>query len=505
MKQNFRDFLNEAKDQLDISIQSADKYLTSQKKIEELLTSEVEIEHKTDGIKLTVVKINNEGTLKDYIFAYKGNILYSTEFDYMPLSKVRRESVGAAQFKMVFEHFNKLDKNSIPVNTELFIEFLMKKPTLSSSYSVNHKMVLIGYSKCTFTDKFGMLKTKPAGFNIEKRSLYAKELKIDAPQLLFKGILGYAGTFEKGIEHDLVQAEYNTVKNSLKWDDSTLLLNDLKNLFLAVESKYGGKEEGVVIKYNGKLIKFQQEYQLDQDARFVNKQKYREDNILDETNYWKMVNLEALKIVEGMNIKSRKLEDLLEELSRIIKSLKLEIKHSKKTDANIKDDIQLNTKALIIKNMRGNNNALFLGKFRVFQNMHYNIIKKAMKLYDNVTVALVTSSDTKETKLLRKKMLLKAFPGLTIIESSNGNLVRLLQQNPHNTKVVLAGSDRVQSYKEQLKFAIGVSVKEIPRGSEDISASKVIENIDDENYFKKNTPSEIHSMYNEIKNTYKGN
>ena len=51
MKQNFRDFLNEAKEQLDISIQSADKYLTSQKKIEELLTSEVEIEHKTDGIK----------------------------------------------------------------------------------------------------------------------------------------------------------------------------------------------------------------------------------------------------------------------------------------------------------------------------------------------------------------------------------------------------------------------------------------------------------------------
>jgi len=43
----------------------------------------------------------------------------------------------------------------------------------------------------------------------------------------------------------------------------------------------------------------------------------------------------------------------------------------------------------------------------------------------------------------------------------------------------------------------------MPRTDSDISASKIIANIDDEEYFKNNTPKEIHSMYNKIKNTYK--
>lgn len=41
---NFRTYLNEAKDQLDISIQAAGKYLTTDKKIDEFLSAEVEVE-----------------------------------------------------------------------------------------------------------------------------------------------------------------------------------------------------------------------------------------------------------------------------------------------------------------------------------------------------------------------------------------------------------------------------------------------------------------------------
>jgi hypothetical protein len=65
-------------------------------------------------------------------------------------------------------------------------------------------------------------------------------------------------------------------------------------------------------------------------------------------------------------VKSRKLDDILFELSLALKRYKLNFTHSVKTELMIKDDIQLNAKTVLIKQMRGNNNALIIGKFRVF-------------------------------------------------------------------------------------------------------------------------------------------
>jgi hypothetical protein len=67
----------------------------------------------------------------------------------------------------------------------------------------------------------------------------------------------------------------------------------------------------------------------------------------------------------------------------------------------------------------------------------------------------------------------------------------------------LAGSDRVRGYQDQIKGQLGLYVKEIPRTGDDISASKIIEKIDDEDYFKKNTPKEIHNLYENLKKVYK--
>ena len=497
---NFRQYLNESKEMLDISIQAAGKYLTSDKKIEEFLTSEVTVEHKTDGVKITAVKTDN-----DWIIAYKGNILYSTEFDYQTKTKIKGESIGASQFKLVLEHFSKLKNSNIPTNTELFIEFLMNKPTLSSNYTKKHKMVLIGHSKSSYTEKFGKLKTSPSGFDISNRDAYAKELKLDTPALLFKGILGSQITFERGIIDKVLKSEFNTVKNTLTCDNQKILLDDIRELFLSIESKYGGLEEGVVLKYNNKTLKFQQEYQLDQTARFAIKQQYREDSPENETQYWNNVTGSAEGIARTIVVKSRKLSDILEELSLIIKRLPLNFEHSKKTPAMIKDDIQLTTKNLLIKQMKGNNNALILGKFRVLtKDGHYKLIKRASTLYDKVVVCLVTSKDTKDTKDIREEMIKTSFPNVEIIHSTNGNLTRILQKSPVNINIVYAGSDRVKSYQEQLKNTLGTDVREMPRSDSDISATKVIANIDDEEYFKKNTPKEIHGMYNKLKDIYNG-
>jgi len=100
-------------------------------------------------------------------------------------------------------------------------------------------------------------------------------------------------------------------------------------------------------------------------------------------------------------------------------------------------------------------------------------------------------------------MLKAAFPNLEIVQTSSGNLIRIITSASKNVNAVLAGSDRVQSYKEQLRTMPGVAVKETKRSDDDISATKIITNIEDEAYFKANTPKEIHSMYKEILKTYK--
>lgn len=71
----FKEFLNEEMqnkklleaEMLDISIQAASKYLTSDKKILEFLTTPCIIDHKTDGIKCTVVKLIDSNNAKEGI------------------------------------------------------------------------------------------------------------------------------------------------------------------------------------------------------------------------------------------------------------------------------------------------------------------------------------------------------------------------------------------------------------------------------------------------------
>lgn len=498
---NFRKYLAESGDQLDISIQSASKYLTSNKRIEEFLQTETEVQHKTDGVKLTVVKVANNGDLSDWIFSYKGNILYQEEYDYQPNTKIK-SSIGSSQFKIAIEHFRKLGKTELPINTELFIEYLMRKPTLSSNYSQHHKMVLIGSSESQWTAKFGKLKTSNAGLNVATREEIAKELKIDTPQVLFKGYMGSAQQFERGIIHPELKKIFQQRKNSMSWDNPELILDDIKNIFLEVESKYGGKEEGVVLIQKERILKFQQEYQLDATARKQIKLQFANSSPEAEAEYWAKVNAKALELVSKVGTGNQnELPSLLGNLSTELKYAKIDICHEKKSNAIIKDDIQLTTKNLIIKNLRGNNNCLILGKFRVLTVGHTAMITRAMKLFDDVVVCIITSSDTKDTKDLRTEMLLKTFPGLNIIHHNSGNLVGIINKSPININAVYAGSDRVNEYIKQLSRS-SIGVREMPRTDSDISASKIIEFLDDEKYFKRNTPNQIHSMYDKLKLTY---
>jgi hypothetical protein len=52
------------------------------------------------------------------------------------------------------------------------------------------------------------------------------------------------------------------------------------------------------------------------------------------------------------------------------------------------------------------------------------------------------------------------------------------------------------------KYSMNIKVEEISRNDDDISASKIEKYIDNENYFKQNTPKEIHKLYKDYKKIF---
>ena len=502
------DFITESVsgDRLDISILAANKFLNSSKKLEWFFNTPVEIEAKTDGVKVTALKIADDGDLSDWIIAYKGHILYSEEFDYNSDDNIKKSSIGSSQFKIVLDHFKSLGKTSIPVGTELQLEYLMRKPTLSSNYERPHGIVLIGYSKSTYTAEFGILKTKNSGMNTAKRDIFAKELKLNVPLKIFDGVMSSKEEFERGILAKDLKIAFSKFKEFFDFSNYTDTYNRLSSLLLGIPSVFGGKEEGVVLKFSdGKILKIQQDYQLDQVKRAEIKNKWKESDESSENQYWENVKGSAYDIFYKID-KKKSLSDMLSQMSSLLKRYELNYTHSKKNETIIKDDIELNVKTLILKSLKGNNGCLVLGKFRVLTKAHFNLIKLATKEFDKVLVCLVSSKDTAKTEDLRLRMLevaLKQFGNkVQIVKSSNGNLLRIISNSDFNINAVYAGSDRVSDYEKQLKNVLGMKVKELVRTDEDISATKVIANINNEKYFKQNTPKEIHFLYSDILKEY---
>ena len=502
------DFITESVsgDRLDISILAANKFLNSSKKLEWFFNTPVEIEAKTDGVKVTALKIADNGDLTDWIIAYKGHILYSEEFNYNSDDNIKKSSIGSSQFKIVLDHFKSLGKTSIPVGTELQLEYLMRKPTLSSNYERPHGIVLIGYSKSTYSAEFGILKTKNSGMKTAKRDIFAKELKLNVPLKIFDGVMSSKEEFERGILAKDLKIAFSKFKEFFDFSDYTDTYNRLSSLLLGIPSVFGGKEEGVVLKFSdGKILKIQQDYQLDQVKRAEIKNKWKESDESSENQYWENVKGSAYDIFYKID-KKKSLSDMLSQMSSLLKRYELNYTHSKKNETIIKDDIELNVKTLILKSLKGNNGCLVLGKFRVLTKAHFNLIKLATKEFDKVLVCLVSSKDTAKTEDLRLRMLevaLKQFGNkVQIVKSSNGNLLRIISNSDFNINAVYAGSDRVSDYEKQLKNVLGMKVKELVRTDEDISATKVIANINNEKYFKQNTPKEIHFLYSDILKEY---
>jgi len=268
-------------------------------------------------------------------------------------------------------------------------------------------------------------------------------------------------------------------------------------MFLDVPSVYVGKEEGAVFTFSDKILKINQPYQTDQASRNKIKDQYRGDTEYEDA-YWKNIQDESYKAIKSSN--SQEMQDAMKDVAKFLKGYTPETTHFRKNKTQVLEDIAITARLILSKKL--NSGSLIIGKFRVVSNAHYDIIKGATSTYDTTTVNIVSSKDTKGTKDLRNRMIEACFSDIEILNGSTGNIVTMLAKSHNEITAVLCGSDRVSSYEEQIKKQLGVRVVETKRTDEDISASKLIKNIHDEEYFKNNTPSQIWPMYEEIRETY---
>lgn len=486
---------------LDLSIKPVRSKYKTHEQLYQFLKAPSITEHKTDGVKLTLIKIDDTGTLNDWIVSYKGHLFYRGEFDYQ--TKVGKTlSMGNSQFDVVFDHLETLGRTPIEINTEFFIEFLVKKTTVMSDYSQTGQMILIGYGKASPSYRFGKVETGSQQLITRGREKFAKILKINVPPVLHIGQWHpfsklISGCKEESLRRKFVEASYIHDLEGKPVE----YFNEVVRVFLDYESKFGGREEGIVVETPDGLFKVQQDYQLDKEARYNKKLQYMEDDPNQEQAYWDDV-LEIAKEIAN-SIQTQDIKSGLKEIAVKIAALNVQNTHSKKNEFTIRDDIQVNAKNFFLKNLKGNNGALVLGKFRILTRGHCKMIDRAIRECDEVVIGVVTGTRNKNTEDLRVRMIKETYPNIKVVELVSGNVFTAFKKAKININRIYAGSDRVEAYESMLLKAPGIQVEEILRTGEDISATKIIDRIEDRFYFKRNTPRQVWKFYHEAYEAYK--
>ena len=512
-----------SKNYIDISIKSADKVLKDKRKLLTFLENHTRVELKLDGVKVQIIVKKDADPTKPYyenfIVAYKGNVLWPEEFDYND-DEEAKASIGSSQYKFIWDTLKQADITKLPKGYQFFCEYLIKKPTLMSQYTNLYNLILLAYGPCNYKIENGMLITDNSDFDfdLDERIQYAKALGIQVPPEVFEGVLYPTDNLIKGIKYDQILQNVKNKENEFKnaETDIELYWKLVNNSFLEVKDPFGGKPEGYVFWTDGfPPLKIQQEYQLSKEERAKVKAQYKEDNPLIEATYWAQVKKLAEDLVAQIPIKSKDNVDMrsaLAKLAQLIKKLPENvITHSKKNWATIKDDIFLTAKLMLIRRL-AKKYALVIGKFRVLTNGHIKMIRKALEKYAGVVIAVTINKETKRTLDLRIGALERCFKKeiksgqVKIIPVRTGNLATIINKAlPIIIGGVVAGSDRVPGYQEQIqKLGQDLHIIEIPRDESAISATKVIQNLDNEAYFKRNTPKCVWDLYPQYLKVYKG-
>ena len=501
-------------EQLDISVKEMKNIVTSEMKAETFMTMDLAIDEKYDGTKLTLVRNGNpynSDYKKNWIVAYKGNIIYPSEFKNLDPQNIEKSSIGISQYRLVFDMLEKASPRlrNIPTDTEFLVEFVMDKPTLTRTYNKKHSMILVGYSPTTILSAGNRLRTSPEGFQVQGLEQYAKALGIAVPARLFSGKLV---SLPKGLS-SLMMPTYERYSGEL--DRATTYTDRekiIRKIFTDFNSSLGGKPEGVVIKdltgiIIGKYVNDDQYSNSFESPRSRRKERHTM-SALEESEYFAKLKKIANDTVSSMD-KSGTLAQKLERLSDTVYNMDLFlVEHSKKDNFQKQDDLYLLCKKELIRKLPGNNWCVFQGRFQPPTKAHIDIIRKYANLYDGIYIVMVENEgnifDNPFSSMIRMEILQKGLKGLEnkykIKTVKSGNLLATIPTLDYNINAIIGGTDRKEKYQE---FAKKLDIKfiEIKRTDAGVSATKVRDSLfaDDKNEFFKNMGFFDASLYNRMK------
>lgn len=501
------------KGMLDISILNVDKALTTPEKISDFLGKEMQIQEKVDGTKLTIVRNNEDFDPKDvmnnFIFSYKRTILYPEDYEGVDREEAKNASIGDAQYAFVLDHFAKVNPKlkDLPKGTEFFIEYIMDKPTLTRDYKVKHKMMLIGYAPTEWTEKAGLLTTRSGEMENEKVAEYAKMMEIDSPRVILNGKIFPLASLKKSIEDSEFKKLVDERSEELKTEDKQGYYSSLKQILLDLESRYGGKTEGVVIALpEGSLLKILQADQHSKEVRAAKKERYSMEPEQESAYFLEMKKI-AEDVLKGMDTK-RPFRELLKEISKKAYSEKKEDlpAHTKKSLIQMQEDLFHVLKYLLVKKLPGNNVALFIGRMQPPTKLHLSIIREGLKDFDNVVVAIVKGKKSDASKNpfsfdTQKKIINEVFPDVKVIQVGTGNILSAMGAADENINAVLCGTDRVEDYRNQLKNNPEIAVVETARDFDGVSGTKLRKALidGDKKEYERNADPKTYKFYDELR------
>jgi len=491
-------------------------YQNANTKIKDVLTEPLRIEEKVDGVKLSIIRNGTDFDPLDYsknwIVAYKTFILYPFEHGELELASVKHPSnYGNSQYKLIHDRLKTAHSQlkSIPKNTEFFLEFLMRKPTLTRSYGEQgiHSVLFLASSPTgTITIKNGKVTTESNEFSQFRpfTNTFTEATGFHPPKVLFSGTLftNEESSYKfdtDGFLFDKVKEKANELKSeiseALSKSDWVQVAKQLQRLFTTFDSFYGGGvPEGVVCwpKNSSSPFKFTAADQYSKELR---------QNIKDELvgsgkdleNYFESIEKVAEDLLKRIDT-SRPFEDQVKQASKLVYTHGLSwIDHGKKTNLNKQDDVFLKLKSFLmdldddsstsVVNRKLENSSglgLIVGKFRLPTIAHMELIKTALSSSPKVLLALVDTAKKGLTFNERKEILSQSFPGkLLITKVDSANLSRILKAFKGKITKLFCGTDALPAYQKQIdefnaQYQTNISVHELERSEDDdVSATQV--------------------------------
>ena len=363
---------------INISIKNFYKEIDTPKKIDQFLSLPFSLYEKIDGTKLTLIrnneKFNKDDYSKNWIIAYKNCIIYPEEFSGLVDKDIliKIYSIGTSQYKLIHEHIKSIHINceSIPLNTEFFIEFAQKKLTLTRDYkNIGFFLIGIGFN-CKYIVNNNFV------YTIDKE-----------PDLMY---------------FDRLSTDFNKYQTLLNLFVPKCLLvqqiispstvESIFNKFLLTPSALDGQMEGLIIhSQNGKVYKVLQTDQHDKTVRQEKKDKYKMD-VFKEDTYWKHVYYTSNVILSRLT-KDYSFQSKLNIISKIIYGTTFKFQHEKKVLLNIQDDVFLTSKLQLLNELPENSTiGIFPLSGKPVHDGHWKVIEK-MSNENDYGILLVSVKD----------------------------------------------------------------------------------------------------------------